>query len=108
MLLVNIEMPKTCGECPMLYEYKGDYEYTCDSNGCKILKMRFNEYRWAGEGERLVDIKKERYNGCPLKEIILCKDCIKHNDDHSFCDDHCMKDDEFCSRALSRKEILGR
>lgn len=55
----DMEMPKNCIGCPMFHKLDGDNNYQC------IIMRSF------------IDSPKSRADGCPLVEIVTCKDC-KH------------------------------
>ena len=61
--LVDRPMPTACDECPCMYDYIQ----------CTTLKDN------AKESLSAVDDYTVRQTWCPIKEIVLCKDC-KHGD----------------------------
>lgn len=101
MILIDTEMPKTCSECVCFFNRHGD-EYCPSSDGCSLLGITFNSYVYYGE--KIINPYKVRYKDCPMIELVQCKDCIRHNDDHVFCDRLSMKDNEYCSRAKRREK----
>jgi hypothetical protein len=58
----NMEMPKSCKECPMTYKDEVDYRI-CTIIGKNVDYGRANEI----------------HSDCPIVEIVTCKDC-KHWD----------------------------
>ena len=59
--LRGMEMPQNCIGCPMFHKLDGDNNYQC------VIMRSF------------IDSPKSRADGCPLVEIVTCKDC-KHWD----------------------------
>lgn len=79
------EMPKSCAKCRVRHE-------------CKVAD-EWDEFEWN---------HYERCNGCPLVEIVTCKDCKHWHDDGimTTCDKnigHGFPGDYFCADG-ERKE----
>ena len=79
MIRIDMEMPKTCYECPFamrsyatLYVIQGNYS-------CILTH------------ETITSMKRNRF--CPLRELVRCKDCVhcptKGEQDIRFPDDVC-------------------
>ena len=70
----DMEMPKNCIGCPMFHKLDGDNNYQC------VIMRSF------------IDSPKSRADGCPLVEIVTCKDCkyFVDEDGHGY---YCKKSD---------------
>lgn len=64
-IMIDMEKPKRCEDCPI------DYDQVC----CNLGAKRYYDDEWKDEEERLYG--RTYSDECPLKEIVLCKDC-KH------------------------------
>ena len=63
MILIDIPMPESCIECPCMYDY------------IQCTALKDNEH----ESLSACDDYAKRQEWCPLKEVVLCKDCKKRN-----------------------------
>lgn len=62
-IMIDMEKPKRCEDCPI------DYDQVC----CNLGAKRYFDDEWKDEEERLYG--RTYSDECPLKEIVLCKDC---------------------------------
>lgn len=89
MIAINMEMPKSCAECPMYQSEDSDY---CDITGEWIT------------GQEMV-----RHKNCPLKEIVTCEDCkyCVMTELGVYCDRHIHRLDthldKYCADAERRE-----
>lgn len=76
ILIKGMEMPKVCAECPfreVRYD-PGYYNY----EHCKALGKIFNEHSME------IDVFEEKFNDCPLVEIVTCGECIHFHYDKPY------------------------
>lgn len=96
--LVDRPMPTACDECPCMYDYIQ----------CTALKDN------AKESLSAVDDYTVRQTWCPIKEIVLCKDCIHQDGKDGQCPvqntgdpfyDSKPDDDWFCADGKRKGEV---
>ena len=90
MIQIDLPMPEACDVCPLNYDF-------CWCQG-------LNKEEWEKYGDdwnEKVCERKDRPEYCPLKEIIMCKDC-KHRPDENYefpegskCPCHCSGDEYY-------------
>ena len=73
MVAIDMEMPKTCMECPLTYP-RWDFNI-----GCKCCKAIIGHHEEYGE------YKTTRHPDCPLVKIVTCKDCKYWNTNDRYC-----------------------
>lgn len=85
MVAVNMEMPKSCSQCPLCIEDK-----YADMT-CVLLCEEWEESNYN---------ENHRDENCPLAEIVTCKDCkyYRVEDDDEYCTNHTIKDNKFWVR----------
>lgn len=72
MVLLEIDIPKGCGECPLLYDKDGKYI-------CPCLRSEITEYK---------SLEKRRPD-CPMMDLADFKLDAKMNDQKDFVDEDC-------------------
>jgi len=80
MIAINMEMPKTCWDCPIIDKENGQCQKT-------------KKYTYGN------DIPSD----CPLVAIVTCKDCI-HRDEYGCRHGHPNCKDNFYCRDAERRE----
>lgn len=80
MILIDLPMPEACDVCPFNYDF------------CWCTAFRNND-EWEKHSDDWNDHvcdRKTRPEYCPLKEIVMCKDCV--NSETSRCPCHSSGD----------------
>lgn len=108
MLVVDMPMPKNCGEC----YFSGSCSYCEGYNDHCGLNQDNAEigYDKKGKEYNFWDFSagiepKEKPSWCPLRELVRCGECKHYHDEHMVCafKGTCASADWYCSNG-ERKE----
>lgn len=91
MIWMN-KLPESCDDCPCLYD------------GIACQAAEFDNF--VEESCTIFSSITDRHPNCPLKELVLCKDCCHYDKESKYCifNDREMKLLDFCSYGEKKND----